>query len=283
MTAGPANPVSAPRPLPPRFNLFTVAQAIPDGVRWGGGIVVDDYPAGPGGGWDPCGLGTFRPKDDGADASFSRPEFNAFVAYLAGNCSAVGIGPFDTFADRVEAALAALEPFHAERQLSQGDYLLFNSDPNPYLADANADNLGTSAPMLALAKLETAIAETGVAGVIHATPGTVTAWSALSAVTVDGGFASGVLRTYNGTPVVSGAGYVGADLHAVVPSAPSLATGKEWAFATGPLLYGRAPFLRQPVSEVLDRSDNTIVYRAERDLLVAWDTHLQAAVLVDRT
>jgi hypothetical protein len=32
---------------------------------------------------------------------------------------------------------------------------------------------------------------------------------------------------------------------------------------------------------VLDRDDNTVVYRAERDILVGWDGQLQAAVLVD--
>ena len=277
-TAGPPETVSAPRPQPARWNLFTVAQAIPPEApeRWLNGVSVWPFPAGPGDGWDPCGEGTFRPKAAGDDLAL--PEFNAFVAYIAETCSSFSARDWAEFMGRADAALAAVEPFHAERQLATGDYLLFNSQPNPYLADSNADVLGSLGEVAALVALENAIADTGKAGVIHATPGTVTAWAAESLLLVEGG----ALRTYVGTPVVSGAGYRGA--RPVNEAAPSATA--EWAFATGPVLYGRGNVVRAnppTLAEALDRSDNTITYRAERDLLVAWDMQLQAAVLVDRS
>ena len=37
------------------------------------------------------------------------------------------------------------------------------------------------------------------------------------------------------------------------------------------------------ITEVLDRSNNDVTFRAERYVLVEWDTVLQAAVLVDWT
>jgi hypothetical protein len=41
------------------------------------------------------------------------------------------------------------------------------------------------------------------------------------------------------------------------------------------------PTVTQNVRSSLDRSDNTLVFRAERYVLHLWDGALQAAVLVD--
>lgn len=285
---GPALAVEGPLPAPPAYNIFTVAQALsanltPDGdllERWRNGISLRAYPPGVPTGFDPCSTGTFRTKDEGEPAPISA--FLPFTAYVADFCSALGLGPWPEFQARTNAVLTATEAFALERQLAQGDPM----NDNPFLGDANMVEVGPGGalnPGAALAYLEQAIAGTGRAGVIHATPAIAAAWSALGYTLerVAGGVAGGSLRTVgNWTPVIVGSGYTGTD--PVADDSPGAGWG--WAFATGPIVYGRSAEL-MPVPETereaLDRTNNDVVYRAERDMLVAWDTVLQAGVLVD--
>jgi hypothetical protein len=51
--------------------------------------------------------------------------------------------------------------------------------------------------------------------------------------------------------------------------------------AHGPVNVYLGPTVIQNVRSSLDRSDNQLVFRAERYVLSVWDTALQAAVLVD--
>ena len=53
--------------------------------------------------------------------------------------------------------------------------------------------------------------------------------------------------------------------------------------ATGPIEVFMGPTVTFDTRSSLDRSDNTLVFRAERYVLSVWDTALQAAVLVDWT
>jgi hypothetical protein len=72
-------------------------------------------------------------------------------------------------------------------------------------------------------------------------------------------------------------GYQGVDT-------PWLATpgaDEDWIFATGPVEVHLGPLVMTNIKETLDRSDNTVTFRAERYALALWDTALQAAVLVD--
>ena len=55
----------------------------------------------------------------------------------------------------------------------------------------------------------------------------------------------------------------------------------DWAFATGPVDVKVSPFVSTSVDETVDRSDNSVVVRAERYSLVDWDTALQVGVLID--
>ena len=80
----------------------------------------------------------------------------------------------------------------------------------------------------------------------------------------------------NGTPIVSGGGYIGAAANSQAPAA-----GQDWMFASGPVEVRLSPMVITNLKESLDRSDNTITFRAERWVLVSWDTALQSAVLVD--
>jgi hypothetical protein len=87
-----------------------------------------------------------------------------------------------------------------------------------------------------------------------------------------------VLETPNGTPVATGGGYIGAEADGDAPD-----TGNSFVFATGPVEVRLAPVSTLEIAEVLDRSDNTVTFRAERYALAIWDTCLQVAVEIDWT
>jgi hypothetical protein len=261
------------------YSLLTVGHQL-DG-RWDAGIGIWAFPSGDGvpSGFDPCAEGTFREKDEVGEAE--SPLFPSFTAYAAFQCSTMGMGSFQDFQDRVNRVLDAVDVAAIERQLVQGDPIAVNAngDAVPFLGDAHLDILAVAAvgPGPALAYLEDAIGETHRAGVIGASPGVVSAWS------FDGGLrvVDGQLRTWLGTPVYVATGFIGAD--PVSGSTP--AAGQGWAFATGPIAYGRSGLIEigATAAETIDRTLNDVVYRAERDVVVGWDTALQAGILVDWT
>ena len=288
-TVGLAVLVDGPLPSAPEFNLLTVAQDVrtvgADGagdLRWLNGITVRGYPNQIGDGVEPCLLGTLAYKE-GEDTTERplQPSFQPVTAYVGENCTARSIWNWEDFQDRANRVTNAVLHHHAERELVSGQYTQSNAQ-NPYLGDINVLPAGAAlndvfGPTEALALLEDAIGATGRQGVIHATPGTITAWSALSLLVV----VQGQLRTFGGTPVVRGTGYIGKKpLAGAAPGAD-----QAWAWASGPVLYATTPIVRLPadIAEALDRVSNDVVYRAERDFVVAWDTALQVAVLVDRS
>jgi hypothetical protein len=263
-------------PEPPRFSLLSVADRITQD-RWEGGAGILGYAVGPPVGWEPCLEGTFRTKDD--PTAVPAPLFNSFQSYLGLYCTGAGIGTWGEFQRRTDAVAAAAAAYPLERQLVHGDPM----DGNPYLADGNLTVLGGGtavAPRIGLSYLEEAIGNTGLRGVLHAPPAVATAWSGLvRSVDDDVLPTSELITTANGTPVAVGGGYTGAD-----PEEGTAASGtQEWAFATGPVQVGYSAVLQNPpdLSEAMDRELNDVVYRAELDMLVAWDTQLQVGVLID--
>jgi hypothetical protein len=287
--AGPAFWVDGPKPVAPLYRLLDVANIIEEtDPHWMNGATVWGYPSDVPVAWDPCSTGTGRVKADGG--TIPLPDFGAFVVYLAETCTARSVfgaqAPGETndeylartqqaFVDRAVAVFAASESYAIEKEFSQGDAL----PGNPYLADANAQVLASGAavsPRIGLSYLLNAIAPTARQGIIHATPGTVSAWGQFRAY-----HEAGVLYTTEGTPIAEGQGYIGAQ-----PAGESAPTAThEWAFATGPVDVHRSQAVIYPatVAEALDRSNNTLSYRVERTYLVDWDTVLQAAVLIDWT
>jgi len=275
LTFGPPQYVDGALPVAPRRSLLGVPGVLQEAVdsRWTNGVALWGYPDGLPDTWDPCTTGTFRPKSD--VSSFQTPDFAAFLAYLPIQCSSFSIAQDpDGFAQRAERALDATISFALEAALSQG----IPMSTNPFLADANVSVLNGGAsmsPAKGLAWLEEAIGETGRAGMIHATPAVTSSWFATFPL-----FEPEILSTLytpNGTPVASGGGYKGA-----TPSGQAAAVaGKEWVYATGPVQAWVASEPTLSIEDVLDRTDNGVVYRAEKYALVAWDTSLQAAVLID--
>jgi hypothetical protein len=285
---GVALDLDGPLPVPRRFSLLAtpgivVEEVGPEGgdPRWMAGVNVIGYPNGLPNSWEPCATGTTRVKSDGGDQPQKR--FDPIAVYLPLTCSSHGLRDPQKLADRVELALDATLSFGVERALARGVALSTNGS----LGDGNMIALASGAavsPSVGLGYLENAIGDrTGRQGVIHSTPAVVAAWGYGDAVNpsndpvTEGPSALG-LRSPNGTPIISGAGYIGA--HPTGGLAGPTPTS-DWVFATGPVevRIGRA----QPVSieESIDTRINDIVVRAERYVLYDWDGALQVGVLID--
>jgi hypothetical protein len=255
-----------PRPVAPPHSLLNTPGVVvsEDSGRWLNGVVLDTYPTDPPAVWDPCSAGTTRVKEDGAGREL--PTFDAFVVYVPTTCSMFSS---NGLREMTRVALEANASWGVEHALAFGVTGL----SNPALGDANLTQLGADGISVAegLARLENAIGATGIRGMIHATPG------AIARMNTDALIDTETLVTTNGTPVVSGGGYIGVHPHA--KTAPS--DGKDWLFATGPVEVRLGPPTLSDLRTSLDRSDNTVTFRAERPALATWDTALQVGVLVD--
>lgn len=276
-------PLDGPAPKPPQYGLPTVAveQTAPDPTDRGGAVITP-YPDALPSSHDPCSDGSAREKDY-PDPLTIPAGFPSWTAYLGEVCTAYNIGSWPEWKARANLALAARESWALEAQLAGA---IFADAPS--LNDSDVDILAGAAvsPASAVAYLEDAIAVTGIEGVIHLTKAVV-GYLGASFFTSSGG----ILRTASGTPVVAGTGYPGPASGDGTPTifptgGAAAAAGQSWCYASGPVLYARgATIFNSPdtIAEALDRDDNTVVYRAERDLWVGWDKALQAAVLADWT
>jgi len=278
MGVAPRIVLDGPLPRPPLFGLSSAAQSVGgDEPHWRAGANLYPYPPDLPSANDPCAAGTFR--DKATPTGVTLPEgFPTFTAYLGEICTAASVGDWDEFKGRAESALRARDGWALERQLVAADFV-----DAPHLGDDNVDVLASGAPVaaaVAIAYLEEALAATAQDGLIHLTAA-VAAFLGGDYLVND----RGVLRTYRGTTVVVGTGYSDADVPTPSGTPGSTpAAGQSWIYVSGPVLYRKDPnifSLPEDESEALDRSDNTVIYRAERDLWVAWDGQLQAAVLAD--
>jgi hypothetical protein len=241
-----------------------------DATRVLNGVNVWGYPEGCSELWEPCAEGTFRTKVD--TSTQSTPRFDAFVVYKPITCSSISVGDPGEFSSRAARVLEATLSAGVEEALAAG----VEGSSNPFFGDANVDDLtgGVAvSPGVGLSYLEEAIGTTCREGMIHATPAVI---AALEAFPV-GGVPDTRLITANGTPVVSGMGYQGVD----TPFLDSPGDTQDWIFATGPVEVHLGPLVLGDIRDSLDRSDNTVTFRAERYVLAVWDGALQAAVLVD--
>lgn len=267
-----------PLPIAPKYRLLDVATLLtePD-VHWQAGVSVWGYPPDDPSIWSTCGHGT-QTKNEGDE--IPNPLFDPFTVYVPITCSTRTLGgDTDELRQRAVAVLDAVVSFGVEKELSQGE-----ANPlSPYFSDADVTILGSGSafePVEGLAALEQAIAATGRQGVIHVTPAVATRFADHHLIEDR----SGVLRTYIGTPVAVGGGYLGADpsggAHPPTPGASGV--GTQYAFATGPVRYIQSEdiVVAGSVKESMDRSDNTITFYAERNFVAYWDTELQAAALI---
>jgi hypothetical protein len=285
---GPALDIDGPLPVAPEHSLLETQLRTPDGGlrsvvverdarRVLNGANVWGYPTGCSLLWEPCTEGTFRVKDDGSTGEEDPPampisHWDPFVVYKPVICSAITLRDRDEFNRRISAALRATMSAAVETALLAG------VGDNPAIGDANVDDLtptpGTAvSPAVGQAILENAIGGTCRAGMIGATPATLASLQTFPF----GGFDGQRLVTVNGTAVYSSDGLIGLETDDL--DAPD--AGEDWMVAHGPVDVYLGPIDTFDVRSSLDRSDNTLVMRAEIAVVAVWDTALQAAVLVD--
>lgn len=273
---GPRLDLDGPRPVAPTHALTQtpgVVVAEDDTGRWLNGVNMIAYPEDVPLLWEPCSEDAYRTKDDGQVGRTTT--FDAFVCYLPIQCSSLGL--YQDLQQQAEDVLEATYSFGVEEGLAQG----IAGSSNPWFGDSNLDVLATGvSAQVGLRYLENAIGATGRQGMIHASPATIAALGAGHIFEEDvPGEVEGPLTTVNDTTVISGGGYIG-----VAPTGQTAAGAHtDWMFATGPVQVRVGPVVMTDVRESLDRSDNTLTFRAERYVLAVWDGALQAGVLVDWT
>ncbi len=293
---GPLWPIDGPLPSAPRYGLLQATNVAGSNVklvvdaqdRWGNGVQVWPYPQGPAEPFNPAEVGTSAtPKgygDDDADLFVAAP----FVVVFADICTVASmsaggqISP-ERFRARQVAVMGAVEGAGVEKELLTGGTI----PANQHLADGvGTFPMGSTVTSVlnGLAILETEIALTGRAGVIHMSPALATFLS--SNYTIFD--VNGLLRTVNGTTIIAGYGYAAG----ATPTGHATPTGwEEWMYATGPIEVRRSDVFSVPdtLAEAIDRGSgategrpNTFTYLVERYYLVDYDEVVKAAVLVDR-
>ena len=273
--AGLLYPIDGPLPRRRPYDLLSAVEFVETGtVHSEAGVQVYPFPTDLPAVHNPCSGGSYGEKDDGTPTEVV--EFGGFTAYLPISCTTRGIGSDAAFVNRARVAFEAKESYAVELELGR-DYAGIG---NPHLTQGGISPLSGAAvkPSEALALIENAIAaDTAVQGLIHADPATITAWSREFLVFHE----QGMLVTTNGTRVVAGAAYVG--IHPSDKAAPSAT--QSWAFATGPVQVLRSEVFVIPdnIKEAVDRTFNDVVYRAERNYVVDWDSVFLAEVLLDRS
>lgn len=286
MTKPPAGVFTAPLPVARRFTLLDAATIVEGEERTGNGATIEDYPHAMPSVQYAFASGSARVK--AIDGAFTNEDVGGFTAYLGVTCTAAGVKPREQeFRRRLQAAFRAVESTAVESWLVDTAGNMGGPMASPYLTDTNLEELNSGAatsPVESLALLENAIALVGN-GMIHATPGTATAWASRYLVEEA---RDGQMRTRLGTLVAVGAGYIGA-----YPEGGSPATGdQEWAFASGFVeIHRDEDMILDALSTSLERQTNDVTLIAERNYVVAWvgrqaddDTnHVQAGVLVDRS
>ena len=285
---GPLLRRDGPYPSGRSNTLLDIAQVVTDDdAHWMNGVALQSYSPSPGWGFDPCGEGSNAIKPAGLPVS--TPEFGPVQIGWSETCTARVVGPDPEvwYTQRAIIGLSATEEAQIETTLMTGGAV----PGNPHLTDGNLVQLnsgGATDPVEGMALLEEEIGATKKGGVIHAAPATIAYWDYYKLIHEPG--KQGLLYTKSGTPVVDGYGYIGA--YPDGGSAPS--ASEDWAFATGPIKIWREPaitLLPEFYFQALDRSTNTVTYRAERTYVITFDSDttsganppLQVGVLIDRS
>jgi hypothetical protein len=245
----------------------------PEG-RWEMGVNIWGYPMAVPDVWVECTDGTTRAKDE--DSEQRVVGFTSFELYVPVKCSARGNAR--ELAERALAVLRATQAYGVEKALAHGIVGLSNK----HLVDSDLISLATGvSASVGIRYLDKAIAATGRQGLIHVTPQVLDAAGIALHGRAD---EADPIYSQAGTPVAVGAGYVGADPHIDQPALAAPGATTDWIFATGPVearIEDEPRQLPEELAEALDRSNNDVIYRAEKVAEVGWDTALQVGVLVD--
>lgn len=264
--------VIAPVNTPALVSLVRSARRVQeDDSRWENGFAFDPEGCGGGGGIvDPCG-DTEKVIGDNPDVVNVTP----FVVWEGDKCSSFGFSQRD-YEARARRLLEACQSKYIAAELWTGDVATANGWANPYLTDPDSDVVALGAsPVEALACLEQGLAECQCGqGMIHATPQVVTHWVNQNLVIREGG----LLITQLGTIVAADGGYDGSG-----PQGVPAASGSVWAYGTGmvEVRLGDVAVFPSSFAEALNRTTNTIEFRAERMAAATWDKCCLVAAEVD--
>lgn len=301
---GPLERIDGPPPAPPVYSLIATATAPASGVRiipdvdangierWMNGVEVYPYPPDQGDVYDPCAPGSVA-TTKGFGSTLKHPQFGAMTVHVDETCTSYKVWSQDEFKARASMVLAAIESSIVAREFMNGSRM----PANPHLADGNGTfpnaDVATSFSH-GIGLLEDAISASGRQGLIHMSPGLASSGSIRFGWNYWNDLRAQVVRMISGTVIIPDSGYAGGR----APTGHSQPTStQEWVYATGPIDIRRSEIFVQPdnVSQALERGTggasargenvggpNSITYRAERYVLVDWDTEVQAAVLIDR-
>lgn len=273
---GPALPVDGPIPAPPVYSLVGAALTGETvNGHWEAGLALRPYPCNPGQVWDPCSSGGSRTKTEtGATHIAASADYNPFVVVKAVECS-TRQGLRD-HRERVVAAFNSLRHWSIEREFWEGNVI----SGNPHLAGPTTTTIATGVGLkTAMAYLDESIGDTSQRGMIHAPKFVASQWVANQVVRDVGG----QLRSPMGNIVVSGGGYSNLGPAGTDPNGTSPVITKSWVYATGPVQVYASEVYVTPDDEAsaVNRSANTIAYRAEQTVAVLWDQCLHVAVQVN--
>lgn len=270
--------VSPPTVEPYGYGLFSVAQfPVETDRHWRCGVQWEPYACTPARALgDQCDFpGVEKEVDDGVPLV----EASAFTVYGGYLCRLPGRPQQADIEDRIRQAIRLGEQRIVERTFWSGD--LGNT---PFLASPDAVVLNavdppTAAdalsPVAGIAALESFLRENyGGTGVIHAPAGAVPLLAHYNQLRPDGG---APLRTWLGTPIAAGGGYVINTGPDGTPAPP----GTSWLYATGPVAIRRGEIFINPntVAQALNRTTNEVEILAEREYVIGFDC-LLAAVLI---
>lgn len=254
MSTGMEAVIQIPLRKRPSGLLIDVADQIPNSVRWKAGVT-----------FEPWGCQGFTAVDadycdfdsdplDDAFTADAAPVFDAFQVYGTETCTTL-----DTDIAHLNARLDARWSVMVSEQVAARlqDELVARST----VASTGPLN---SYELVAMAEQILATSLHGGVGLLHVSPAMLTVL--VSTETVIGSPSTGY-TTANGHQVVADPGHTG-----LPPDGETAPAGTEWAYVTGPVLYGLgAPITSDDAQQYLDRDDNQVTGRIIGSSVVAFD------------
>jgi len=222
-------------------------------------------------------------KDD--DGSQFHVDYSPYQIVVPFQCSTFGMMGMDYQAiamDRLDSVqYKALEYELWNGNADPTNPSLVRTTPNDDLHILNPGGAAAPTPVAPALALSSWLrrwpnCSAGGRGMIHATPALVERWVNLYDALSDG---TRLVTIGRGDVIVNGAGYSGNG----PLGQPSPPDGTVWAYATGPvdIRMGDKEMYPKDIAGALDRSTNTVVYRAERTASAVFDPCCTFAILVD--
>lgn len=277
--------VKPPRVASPRVSLLASAEEVVDGERWQAGIGFEPLACGALGGIhvNDCEATETVPSlyaEKTIEDEHRLVTFTPYTAYYGDRCSLALFQSRD-FPGLASGAYAVAESAIMARELWAGDVAVAAGLPNAYFGDGGADVVTGVWPVVnGLARLQQELADTMPGrGMIHAPKDVASLWYTAGVVRREGAV---LLDAYDNI-VVADSGYPGTG-----PNGEDRTETTAYVFATDMVQVRRdgqvrvLPSVDEAMSgAALDRSTNTVEWRAERIVAAYWSKCAHVAIEVD--